>query len=667
MGATLSDEGIFSHPAIPDVVLYHVNVKEFVPLLRDVTRHQLAANLARRSRKVTRTGRVQRTDFSTLDPRIDWDATLALIREPFDEQKQSGLTQDQSKALTVILTGAQRTMDRMFRHKEPLAPGLPPVASPRCPWCEEECDETPSHIFWNCDAFHHIRSSHLARITSIQNRSPGSIPVENWEATCKNNGISPEDPRLLEWVASIPKEDTYPPLPPWVPDPAFICQDEEGRVQFATDGGTSYPTVRRLRHSGIGIYGGGASSWQYSSVLRGPIQQNDKAELVAVVLFAEAVLQQIHLFPNGVEVFIDNEAVCDMAVLVTGGQPFRPSAAHAYWWKRLRAVVVSLLPRKKVIKCTWVPSHLGQQDVDAGRITARQLHLNSGADALATTARDANSPPMAVCVDLERRMELVRALQHMLIAIHIARKEKETSLISSRLRTQSVLPRADKVVPLDQPIWFLVRDFPNYCVDPGEELVRNSSITPLVARIFHPPSSRKSFEVLEAVKWYWAELSWPAYPSQFNRGATWIEFTLDFIAATNFRYLATEHKKGTQLALAKSAFSALSHFLHGKTGKRVFPCDSGKVTSLSPFGIRNALEGLKIAPKFICQYAWSSVLYEAVKDTDSPFQSLSLLPVEKVLSPLHRPYAPLRDAFLRAFPFPPMGEGAPPPVVSPDG
>ena len=187
LGATLSGEGVFSHPAIPDVVLYHVNVKEFVPLLRDVTRYQLAANLAKRSRKVTRTGRVQRTDFSTLEPRIDWDATLSLIREPFDEEKQTGLTQDQSKALTVILTGAQRTMDRLFRHKEPFAPGLPPVSSPRCPWCEEECDETPSHLFWRCDAFHHIRSPYLDRIALIQNRSPGSIPVENWEATCKNN------------------------------------------------------------------------------------------------------------------------------------------------------------------------------------------------------------------------------------------------------------------------------------------------------------------------------------------------------------------------------------------------------------------------------------------------------------------------------------------------
>ncbi len=34
-------------------------------------------------------------------------------------------------------------------------------------------------------------------------------------------------------------------------------------------------------------------------MLRGPIQQNDKDELVAVVLLAEAVLQQANLFPAG--------------------------------------------------------------------------------------------------------------------------------------------------------------------------------------------------------------------------------------------------------------------------------------------------------------------------------------------------------------------------------
>jgi hypothetical protein len=95
-GPTLSFEWFFPHPAIPDVVLYHVNVKELVPLLRETVRFQLAANLSRRSRKLTKSGRMQRSDFSALEPRIDWDATLALLRESYDEEKQTGLTQDQS-------------------------------------------------------------------------------------------------------------------------------------------------------------------------------------------------------------------------------------------------------------------------------------------------------------------------------------------------------------------------------------------------------------------------------------------------------------------------------------------------------------------------------------------------------------------------------------------
>ena len=130
-----------------------------------------------------------------------------------------------------------------------------------------------------------------------------------------------------------------------------------------------------------------------------------------------------------------------------------------------------------------------------------------------------------------------------------------------------------------------------------------------------------------------------------------------FIASTNIRYLATEHSKGVSLALAENAFSALSHFLRAKTNQKVFPCPSGKVTSLGPLGIRNALEGLKIAPKFLCQHAWSSVLFDAVQGSDSPLESLSSVPVEKVVSPLHRPYAPLRVASMRAFPALPIGAG----------
>ncbi len=73
-------------------------------------------------------------------------------------------------------------------------------------------------------------------------------------------------------------------------------------------------------------------------------------------------------------------------------------------------------------------------------------------------------------------MELVRTLQHLLIAIHLARKEKEAALILVRLKTQSIIPLPGCEAPALQPIVSLVFSYPNYCVDPASDLVPNSPI-----------------------------------------------------------------------------------------------------------------------------------------------------------------------------------------------
>ncbi len=113
-----------------------------------------------------------------------------------------------------------------------------------------------------------------------------SLPLEEWERACKNNGLCPQDVAVIAWMHSLPSEFDYPPFPPWRPSYEREYLAEEGRTLFATDGGTDFPTDRRIRHCGIGVYGGGNSSWQYTSPLRGPVQMNDKAELIAVVLAA---------------------------------------------------------------------------------------------------------------------------------------------------------------------------------------------------------------------------------------------------------------------------------------------------------------------------------------------------------------------------------------------
>ncbi len=64
-----------------------------------------------------------------------------------------------------------------------------------------------------------------------------------------------------EWLPDIPGEDTYPPLPPRAPDPAILLVSPDGRAQFGKDAGTDMLADRRLRHSGVGIFGGGTSSY----------------------------------------------------------------------------------------------------------------------------------------------------------------------------------------------------------------------------------------------------------------------------------------------------------------------------------------------------------------------------------------------------------------------
>ncbi len=64
---------------------------------RDVVRYPLLHTLGARSRTVKRNGRTQRSDFNTTGPRTDWDATVAVLRAPFDEEEGTGLTEELSK------------------------------------------------------------------------------------------------------------------------------------------------------------------------------------------------------------------------------------------------------------------------------------------------------------------------------------------------------------------------------------------------------------------------------------------------------------------------------------------------------------------------------------------------------------------------------------------
>ncbi len=151
-----------------------------------------------------------------------------------------------------------------------------------------------------------------------------SLPLAEWEKACKKNGICPRDPSMVEWLLGF----RLLSAPPWRPAFDRLYLSEDDRTLIATESGTNLPTDRRLRHCGVGIYGGGNSSGQFTSPLRAQIQVNDHAELVAVVLAAEAIELQVGAFPHGVELILDNQAVCFACQTLACSGKLRTSTAH---------------------------------------------------------------------------------------------------------------------------------------------------------------------------------------------------------------------------------------------------------------------------------------------------------------------------------------------------
>ncbi len=103
--------------------------------------------------------------------------------------------------------------------------------------------------------------------------------------------------------------------------------------------------------------------------------------------------------------------------------------------------------------------------------------------------------------------------------------------------------------------------------------------------------------------------------------------------------------------MPKGGLSSLSRFLKQQED-RTFPTEIGRVTSLGPFGVRNAVAGLTVAPVFLCPVVWVPFLYSMTKDVADPLAILSKAKVSSLPSPPPL-FSPLREGFDRLFARPP--------------
>ena len=382
---------------------------------------------------------------------------------------------------------------------------------------------------------------------------------------------------------------------------------------------------------------------------------NDKAELMAIVLTSEAVLAQRPSFPNGVEFLVDNRAVCDLCAFIAVGGPVSPTVAHCSYYRRFHAVVTTI-GTQGFFSFSWVPSHTGTEAITSGKLTKVQQDLNGFADQQATIGKRAIRPPQSIIDAAYRRIKLTVLVQKLLIEVHWARKEKEAGVSAHRLKTKAIEAKAARKVALTPSLLSVQLVRPSYCYHPGVDLVTIENLGERLQRVSIPFSSRREARPLEAIKWYWSQLKWPRIKAPLNRGASWLELYLDFVAATGIRVIGSSHSLRTKLEAGKDAFSSLSRVLwQGISPDPLFFGEVGKGTSLAPFGISNELRGISTAPLFLAPHIWVPFVLARTRDAPLPRDELCSSPLSSLPSSSPPLFSPLQDSFLRLFPPPPIG------------
>ena len=455
----------------------------------------------------------------------------------------------------------------------------------------------------------------------------------------KHHGIFPDDPGILAWRRTLPHcQEKYKPLPEWkeVPSPFF----EEGRRAFATDGSTQNPTFRKIRYSGVGIFAGKDSPWNWKGPLLGPTQQNDKAELMAALHLVENIQRNSQSFPQGVVIWIDNEWVANTAQHLSSNPNLRKPIAHWALWLRLCECISKV--NSGFFKFQWIPSHRSEKDILQGTITRIQAEANGAADELADEGAKLNECPKALLDNLLFRQKIAPLVQKMLAAISIARGAKEKELIKKELDSNSVISLGNISRPaVVDALAEVVNSFPNYCWCAGTLLA--TSVLPSI------PSKSLTEEapvrLLRASIWYWSHLKWPHQPHQANRGATWVEIALDFLVTTGISRIGTKHTPNTSLCDAAAAFSKVMTHLEAAAQGELYPAKRARGTPLQPFGINGTWWGLSVAPQFLSIEVWGPYLAAAIKDAASPTAALKAIKVRDLPKRTPPLYLPMQTAF----------------------
>jgi len=338
----------------------------------------------------------RRKDMQGLDATegLDRTATLALC--------QSKLPRDELGLLRRIMSGSVRLQKRLYDAQL--------VLSPLCSFCGL-CDETLQHCFWECPRWEHARLQFDLPIDTIRH---------SWPMCAQECGLFLEDRRVTCLAQQLlDEEEILRDFPAHFDLPACrnaIAAHEPLAAQVVwTDGASAHNQDARFRRAGAGIFYGQAHRLNWSGMLPGLAQSNQRAELFAVLV---ACLRD----PRPLEIRTDSEWVCkgfrSWRNWVEGGW----QGDHADLWRMLGC---ELSARVCDVEVLWVKGHAKDIDVQRGRTTHEDKVGNDGADALAVAGAAAHRVPPEVVAAAKARQKMAKQTHEMMVTILTERQKQE--------------------------------------------------------------------------------------------------------------------------------------------------------------------------------------------------------------------------------------------------
>jgi ribonuclease HI len=188
-----------------------------------------------------------------------------------------------------------------------------------------------------------------------------------------------------------------------------------------TDGASPHNQDSRFRRAGSGIYYGLEHIMNWSGILPGLAQSNQRAELFAVLV---ACLRD----PRPLDIRSDSEWVCKGFSSLSSWVSQGWQGEHADLWNMLACEVSS---RACDVSVSWCKGHATWKDVDRGRTTSEDKIGNDGADKLAVDGAAKHRVPPEVVAAAKARRQTAKRTHEMMLEILIERQRQEALLVEN--------------------------------------------------------------------------------------------------------------------------------------------------------------------------------------------------------------------------------------------